>query len=163
MIYRRFLFPSSSRAYQPQKTNKRKFCQVLNDVFFVAGNKIKVPISALKNRNILTNFLLNKKLPLKQRAQELIKSPKTWGPPCWRFLYFFAKKFSPKNKNALFRLILNLAHVLPCDHCSKNYKHLIRRKGFKINKMREKYQNKQQYLKLIINIHNDVNAHKKIL
>ena len=82
--------------------------------------------------------------------------PEIWGPPAWIFLHSITLNY-PNNptiydKQYYKNFFINLHHILPCEWCSKNYIHHL--KKYPIDNYLNTKKNLVQWL---INVHNEIN------
>ena len=79
-----------------------------------------------------------------------------WAPNAWIFLHSIAFSYpinpSSKQKNDMKKFLLSLQNVLPCSYCQKHFKEFMDKTN-----MDEVLKNKNQYVKWMIDLHNDVN------
>ena len=82
-----------------------------------------------------------------------------WGPEIWRTLHVFTIKikeecFESEKKNII-EFIEGLCANLPCPYCSQHARAYLKKHKFKFIK------SKDQLIKIIFNLHNDVNKRLK--
>tara|TARA_B100000401_G_scaffold432350_2_gene369586 strand:+ start:323 stop:847 length:525 start_codon:yes stop_codon:yes gene_type:complete len=86
--------------------------------------------------------------------------PEIWGPPAWIFLHTITLTYphnpTTEDKKNYKLFFYNLANVLPCSHCSKNY--LIHLKQLPIDSF---LQNKKSLVYWLVQIHNLTNNNLK--
>lgn len=87
--------------------------------------------------------------------------PNKWGPPLWHFLHIMTFNY-PDNPTSLdiqnHQMFLeSLKHILPCEKCKNHYKE-------NITNYPPKLQSKLEFIKWMIDLHNEVNKknNKKI-
>ena len=82
--------------------------------------------------------------------------PNLWGPPLWKFLHLvsihYPIKPSKKDKEEHKKFLHSLKHILPCPICANHYSEYM-----SDSKIENALQNKENYIKLIWSLHNDVN------
>lgn len=86
--------------------------------------------------------------------------PNIWGPHAWHFLHtitlFYPINPTPKQKKTYKLFFHNLADVLPCSHCSSNYKFHL--KQLPIDDF---LHNRQTLVSWLVKIHNLTNQNLK--
>ena len=83
--------------------------------------------------------------------------PSIWGPPLWKFLHLVSIHY-PHNPDKLDKtqhkqFLTSLNHILPCPVCADHYKNYMTNEKIDLA-----LKGKKNYMKLIWNLHNDVNA-----
>jgi hypothetical protein len=77
-----------------------------------------------------------------------------WGPPAWTFLHTVSFNYpdnpTDQDKQNYFNFFNSLKHVLPCDKCKKHYTE-------NSTDLKNNLNTKDNLVKWLINIHNDVN------
>ena len=82
-----------------------------------------------------------------------------WGPCVWNTLHVFSVKIKEScfatEKKELFKIIHNICANLPCPQCSSHAVSML--KKYRINNI----QTKEQLIKMLFNMHNEVNKRTK--
>lgn len=83
--------------------------------------------------------------------------PTIWGPPLWKFLHLVSIHYphnpNKQDKTQHKQFLTSLNHILPCPVCADHYKNFMTNKKIEIA-----LKGKKNYMKLIWNLHNDVNV-----
>jgi hypothetical protein len=83
-----------------------------------------------------------------------------WGPPFWFFFHTLAEKVKPElfyaNRDAIFGIIREICHNLPCPNCASHAKQYINNINF--NTIRTK----QDFAMMLYEFHNSVNKRKNL-
>ena len=86
--------------------------------------------------------------------------PNIWGPHAWHFLHtvtlFYPINPTPKQKKIYKLFFHNLADVLPCSHCSSNYKFHLKQ-----HPIDDFLHNRQTLVSWLVKIHNLTNQNLK--
>ncbi len=86
--------------------------------------------------------------------------PRIWGPPLWEFLHILSISYPDKptkfyiDKHRDF--LLNLGYILPCPICGEHYFDYMSHE-----KIEMALKSKSNYMKLIFDLHNNVNEINK--
>ena len=82
--------------------------------------------------------------------------PYIWGPILWEYLHLLSINYPNdadiQMKKKYENFLLYLGHTLPCDICSKHYLNFMT-----IEKIKSGLKDKTTFMKLIWELHNDVN------
>jgi len=83
-----------------------------------------------------------------------------WGPPFWFFFHTLAEKVNPDlfyaNRDAIFNIVREICHNLPCPTCASHAKQYINNINF--NAIRTK----QDFAMMLYEFHNSVNKRKNL-
>lgn len=88
-------------------------------------------------------------------------TPKIWGPPTWIMLHLlslsYPEKPSMKDIENHRNFLLSLSDVLPCDDCRVHFKDHLKKCT-----LSNALQSRENYVKCVWSMHNDVDSSKKI-
>lgn len=95
--------------------------------FVLAVNRIyKTHLTAphADTRDDLTSWAQSQ-FVLWEEADQVVESPKLWGPIMWDFLFDISNRYRDSMYREYSMLFVSLVHLLPCKECAAHFKKMF--------------------------------------